>query len=206
MIQCTFTDADKHESYGGTEPVSLAEAKAQCRVDFSDDDAFISALITSARMAMEDYTHTSIVPKVITLTLKAEEQLRSIFAQPFQVREQWNEFELPYGPALSILSVTSIDSDGTTILSLTLNQDYFVTGSLFKTIRIINSFSNNILVYNAGYTVLPAPLKQAILNEIDYRYENRGEGSNVRATAYTEQGVCIAARILADPYRRLNVL
>ena len=29
------------------EPVSLAEAKTQCRVDITDDDAYITALILS---------------------------------------------------------------------------------------------------------------------------------------------------------------
>lgn len=206
MIQCNFTDVDKQESYVGSEPVSLDEAKAHCRIDFDDDDALVGALITAARQAIEDYCHISIVPKTITLTLEAAEQLRSIFAQPYQVREQWNSFELPYGPTQAVLSVTSIGSDGTTVLSCVLNQDYYLTGVAFKTIKIINSFSNNILVYTVGYATVPQALKQAILNEVAYRYESRGEGGNVRATAFTEQGVGIAAQVIAAPFRRMNLL
>ena len=35
------------------EPVSLTEAKAQCRVDITDDDTYITALITAARSHLE---------------------------------------------------------------------------------------------------------------------------------------------------------
>lgn len=37
-----------------TEPVSLSEAKEHCRVDISDDDAYISTLISVAREVVED--------------------------------------------------------------------------------------------------------------------------------------------------------
>lgn len=206
MIQCLFTDVDKQETYSGTEPVSLAEAKAHLRVDFADDDSLISSLITAARQAIEHYCGISIVAKTITLTLEASEQLKSIFAQPYQVREAYNEFELPYGPVSSVSSVTSIGSDNSTVIVCQLGSDYYLTGVKFLTIKISNNFANNILVYQTGYATVPEALKLAIKNEVMYRYEERGEPSNVRATAYTEPGVCIAARVLADPYRRLNNL
>jgi uncharacterized phiE125 gp8 family phage protein len=37
-----------------TEPVTLAEAKAHCRVDISDDDTYINTLIAVAREVVED--------------------------------------------------------------------------------------------------------------------------------------------------------
>lgn len=203
MIQCTFTDVDKQESYVGSEPVSLVEAKAHLRVDFADDDTVLSAMITACRQAIEDYCHISLVAKTITLTLEAEEKPKTMFAQPWQVRQQFNSFELPYGPIKSVTSVTSIDSNGSTITTLALNSDYFLSGVSFKTIKIINNFTNSILVYQVGYATLPGPLKLAILNELAYRFENRGDGQNLRATAFTQQGVCESARVLADPYKRL---
>ena len=191
--------------YVGIEPVTLADAKKHLRVDFTDDDTLISALITGARRAIEDFCHISLVPKTITVTLKAQEVPRSIFAQPFQVREQFNEFELPYGPIIGVDSVTSIDTDGMTILTCSLNRDYFITGVSYKSIRISNNFENNILVYRAGYAgTIPAPLWLAILNELAYRYEYRGEPMSIRATAFTEEGVAQSAQVLAKSYQRLN--
>lgn len=205
MIVNTFLDVDKQEAYAGSEPVSLAETKAHLRVDFDDDDAQIQAMITAARQSIEDYCHISLVRKTIILTISAEESLRSNYAQPFQVRENFNKFELPYGPTVSVDMVTSIDSDGQTVIACALNQDYFLVGAAFKTIKILNAFTNNILVYTAGYAALPGPLRLSILNEVAYRYDSRGDSQGaVRATAFTHQGVCEAARILAEPYKRLT--
>ena len=43
------------------EPVTLAEAKAHCRVDTSDDDAYIGTLITAAREWCEQYLDRTLV-------------------------------------------------------------------------------------------------------------------------------------------------
>lgn len=206
MIQNFFTDVDKTESYSGQEPVTLADAKRHLRVDFNDDDALITAMIVAARKAIENFCHISLVPKTITLWLKANEVPQSNYMQPFQVREQFNEFELPYGPVASVDSVTSIDSDGTTIINCVLNSDYYVTGKSYKSIKISNNFTNNVVVYEAGYAAgtVPPELWLAILNELAYRYEYRGDPTNVRATAFTDIGVAQAAQILAKPYQRMN--
>lgn len=80
-----------------TEPISLAEAKAHLRVDHSDEDSLISALITAARE-------------------NAEHELeRALVTQTWErVVDAFPEFELVLGmpPVASITSVTYTDTDG----------------------------------------------------------------------------------------------
>lgn len=46
------------------EPVSLAEAKVQCRVDTEDSDVYITSLIAVARQYVEDMCDTTLVTSV----------------------------------------------------------------------------------------------------------------------------------------------
>jgi uncharacterized phiE125 gp8 family phage protein len=46
------------------EPVSLAEAKAQCRVDGTDEDAYLSSLISTAREYVENVLDLSLITQV----------------------------------------------------------------------------------------------------------------------------------------------
>lgn len=43
------------------EPVSLADAKAHCRIDGSEDDAYVASLISAAREWVEDYIDRTLV-------------------------------------------------------------------------------------------------------------------------------------------------
>jgi Phage gp6-like head-tail connector protein len=53
----------------GSEPVTLAEAKLHLRIDSSDDDNLISALITTARKWAEDYCDRTFVVSKYTMML-----------------------------------------------------------------------------------------------------------------------------------------
>ncbi len=178
------------------EPVSLDEAKKQCIIDFTDDDSFIDGLITIARKAVENYCNISIAAKTITL-----------------VADLFNEWELPYGPVTGIQSVqtrTSTQGSGLPTYT-TLTSGWGLDGTEFLTfipasgIDAIGNYpiATNFGVspyrykiqYTAGWPDCPEDLRQAILVELAYRYENRGDLAN--------PGICEAARVLADPYIRL---
>jgi uncharacterized phiE125 gp8 family phage protein len=91
-----------------TEPLSLAEARLQCRVDPIDnltsdgsgthpDDDLLLALITAARENCENFLGLSLVPKTLEIAL-----------DEFPGTDDDDDFiELPMGPVSAIVSVTA---------------------------------------------------------------------------------------------------
>lgn len=78
----------------GEEPVTLAEIKAQCRVDHDDDDALLIRLGKVAREMVEDRTG------------------RLLRAQTVEISWDWfaDPFRLPRAPISDVLSVTYGDT------------------------------------------------------------------------------------------------
>lgn len=163
------------------EPVTLQEVKDYLRLegfidvteilatDFNDDNALILELITSSRNRIELYTGLSLVPK----TFKVE------------LTNLAGHITLPFGPILDITAVT--DVSGTAL-------NFSATHNLSK---LKTPIQENLLVtYDCGYVTLPKGLKEAMLKEIAYRYENRGDIEN--------NGLSQAAINLASPYKEVN--
>lgn len=160
------------ESGSVTEPVTLSEMKDYMRLtgidesgSFDFDDTLIDELISSARQRLEAYTGCILVPKTIDVYLT----------------NLSGNISLP-GPVTG--DITALDCDGVDI-----SDDVKLTGSKFPDLRE-PLLENMKLSYNAGYEVLPKGLKNAIMAEVLYRYENRGD----------EGSVCKSAMILANPY------
>lgn len=156
-----------------TEPVTLNEAKDWIKIDWVDDDAVVNRLITSCREAIENYTNCSLVEKTVTCTVNL-----------------CDYFELPYGPVKGNPTVTQGEN--------TITDYSKVEGQFMKVcgLRGIHKF-----VYNVGYENVPARLKEAILNEIAYRYQNRGDQSKDLTLGSTY--MCEAALHLCQPYKRM---
>jgi len=188
------------------EPITLAQAKAWCLIDFTDDDTLITSLITQSRKAIENYCNISIVPKTITLTARNPMPFNAdlnilnfrwdatFFGWP--INYQWTE--LPWGPVASVSSVTAIDTAGA-ITVLTNNSDYYLSGQAFKQMRVNMWYDQLIIIYSTPY-FCPDALQEAILNEIAFRYQNRGSGLNRYAAQNV--GASEGAAFLADPYKR----
>jgi hypothetical protein len=115
--------------------------------------------------------------------------------------------KIPWGPVQSISSVTSVADNGT-ITTLVLGTDYFVRGQMFQEIKV-NSFTGSVVVsYTAKWPydpnnqmLVPNDLKLAILNEIAFRYTNRGDAVN----RYASQNVGISegAQSAAQKYMQI---
>ena len=137
----------------GSEPVTLAEAKAYNRVLFSVDDSTIELLITQARETLEQATNLSLVEQTIELTLNAYK----------------DKFRLPYGPIVSVTTVT-VNTDNVT-------ADYISDNGLIK----FNGKGTLKAEYEAGGVEFQG-LKIAMLEMIAFLYTNRGTASDYPAT------------------------
>ena len=158
------------------EPVTLVEAKKHLRVDHSDDDTFIGALITAVR------THLDARDGWLGIALV--EQTWELHLDAFPA----DEIELPFGPLQSVSSVKYDDDDGNE-QTLSASTDYTVDliskrgwvllspdASWPSTFDGINAVRVRFVT---GYPVVggvattPAAIKAAMLLMIGALYEHR---------------------------------
>src|SRR6478609_6283627 len=134
------------------EPVTLAQAKAWLKVTHDDEDAIITALITTARQICEGYISKSFVERTVTAIL----------------RNDLGNIKLPYGPVNTVTSVA--DSEGGEYGS----GDYNITGISDK--RLGYPMASYVkVVYTAGYVALPEQFKTAIKMQLSWMYTHRGD-------------------------------
>jgi len=162
-------------TFSGTEAelITLTEVKTHLFETSTDNDTELTALLTQCRKALESFTSLTLCSgRTVTALLKNEK----------------GNIEIPFAPVLTI--TTMHDIEGTEITS----TDYTIRGLTFKWIEApCTSYLK--LVYTVGYTVIPAELKLAILNEIAYRFAHKGD-ENLGVQ------ICEASRSLAEPFRR----
>lgn len=140
----------------GSEFITLTEAKTQLRVTFTDDDTEITALITKARKAVENWCNISIVYQRIQF-----------------IGDLYVNWGLPYGPVIGIESVENpLSNQGSGPVTYEVDSDIwwqwdgdFFSPTPFKRYRI---------TYTAG-NYCPEDLKQVILEVLTFMYENRGK-------------------------------
>lgn len=148
LLDCSFDEGGSAPA----EPVTLAEAKIFCRIDVNDDDAIISSLITAARQMCENYTNIGFIQRTVTATFNNEN----------------GGFFLPYGPVNSVVSAHDGNANVVT--------DPEISGTEWK--QVLSPQIDRMQVeYVAGYPVLPANLKTALLNAIMWLYDNRSQGN-----------------------------
>jgi len=127
----------------GEEPVSLAEAKAWCRIDGTDEDALVAALIAAARLQVESLTGRALVTQSWRLTTCPRGRL----------------VELPVVPAIALTDAP----DGAVLQGDAVLLADFVSGEISL---------DYTAGYGAAADV-PADLQQAVLALVAYWYENR---------------------------------
>lgn len=179
-----------NESEVITEPVTLEEMKNFMRLegfendnesgelDFDSDDELIQELITSAREGLERYCGRSIVPHTWKVLLT----------------NQCGDIELPFsngidtnvsGPVLdSIEDCNGDDID---------EDNYKLRGTSFMSLETPLQ-EKMTLVYSVTPTV-PKRLKQAIMRDVCFHYENRNDLPGLLAPQ---------ALVLANSFKRVS--
>lgn len=173
------------------EPLTLAQAKAQCRVvNDTSEDALITSYIKAAREWVENDTEHILVRRNIT-------EQRALFG-PY--------IELHRRPVVSVGSITYTDTAGAsqTYAGSVLQADRYparVHPALNGSWPSIWNYGGVSIVYSVGYAVgeEPQELLQAMLLLIEHWYQHRGAASMDE----TYQ-VPFAVRALCDHYRPLG--
>lgn len=127
----------------GEEPVTLAEAKAWCRIDAGDEDALVAALIAAARLMVESLTGRALVTQGWRVTACPRGRL-----MPLPVLPASALLEAPEGAVLQADSV-------------------LLAEPAFAEITI------DYTAGYGGAGDVPADLRQAVLTLVAYWYENR---------------------------------
>jgi uncharacterized phiE125 gp8 family phage protein len=173
-----------------TEPLSLAEAKVHLRVDSSDEDDYITALIKVARLECENKTQRALITQTWETTLER-------FTDSIQLR---------FPPLIEVSSVKYLDESEVeqTLATSVYRVDVYAEpacvirayGQEWPT--VLPGHPNAVRVrYTAGYgaaSAVPAALKQWMLLHIAHWYDNRTAGVKSMQTLPLLDG-------LLDPYR-----
>lgn len=163
-------------SWDCDEPVTLEEAKAHLRVDFTEDDTLITSLVAAAREQAENYICAPIRCRTETKTTKGFPAC----------------YHLPH-----LVSVESIEYGGETFSDFVVLGD-MVSGDWPSTNELVE------ITYKAGYPLddneeqtVPQVIKQAMLLTVGHLYENRE--TVITGTISTELPMTTEA--LLHPYR-----
>lgn len=142
------------------EPVTLSEAKAHCRVDATEDDAYLATLIRAAREWVEAYLDRTLV------RTQWEVRMDDVFV---------GAVELPRPPMAS--GSVSVTVGGTALTENQYSVDYDTAPGLVEPVGTVPSAEGITIRWWAGYGEsgfeVPAAIRHAMLMLVCHWYDNR---------------------------------
>ena len=180
------------------EPLQLADAKSWLKIDDSDNDLLISALITASRLAVEAASRRLLISQTWRLTLDAwpADGVVKVEIGPVQSLSALRGYDAAgvatsYDPAGFQLSRA-----GGPARIAPAGQNAPLTGRPFAGIEL-----DLLIGYGPNPTDVPQPLRQAMLLLIALWFENRGDSmGNDKAQALPPE-----VEALIAPFKRPRI-
>jgi uncharacterized phiE125 gp8 family phage protein len=143
------------------EPVALAELKEFAKIEYNEEDTFLNGIITSARIATEEYLGRALLKQTIRLSM-----------------DYWPSvmLQLPRPPLISVVQIATLDEDDAETVYSSDNY-YVITGatpgklvlkqSVTAPINTARDYGGYIVDYDAGYgtarTDVPQIIREGIM-------------------------------------------
>ena len=176
---------------GAVEFLTPTQLKAHLQITYTDDDTYLTSLITECRQALEMFCNISLVSKTVTL-----------------LADLYCERELPYGPVTTFTSASLKTGTGEYTPQVA-NTDYEVDG-IANGFQVFRPFSSGRykLTYTAGYAAAKVP-KDLILDLkriCGYCYEHKGDEAltSLQGGQERPKGLDEALELFAARHRRLH--
>ncbi|MCX7177701.1 MAG: head-tail connector protein [Proteobacteria bacterium] len=163
-----------------TEPISTTEAKLHCRIDTSDDDTIVAALIKASRMMAEQELGRALITQTIDAYFDAF---------PCYPNSAYGGRIIHLPPISAVTGITYVDGAGAT---QTLAADQYLVDAKSVPARIEPAYglswpahrvqANSIkITCTAGFgaaSAVPEAIKQWMLLQIGHWYANREAASD----------------------------
>jgi len=178
------------------EPITLAEAKAHCRVDHADDNDFLVLTIQAARMWWEETYGRALLPQTWDYSMNTFPRSKVI--------------HLPWAPLRSVTSITYYSEDLSTSTVFPSSSYQVDTGTTPGRVALkenelwptdeLRVSSGVVIRFVAGYNnaeAVPGPIKSALKLLVAQMYAFR----EPQVTGTIVTSVAFAVEALSQPYK-----